>query len=361
MSKKIAVIGLKGLPAIGGAASVGESLLNQLKNEFNFTILSMSSHADKEEYNGVKQLIFKTYFKGSLNTYIYYIQCLFHCIINKYDIIHLHHAESGFITPLLRIRSKVVCTFHGIYKDDDPKFNRFLNAFFRFSERLNVYFANKIVSVSAIDQNWINQKYKAKIEYIPNGISLVENSNIKKIKNTKNKYILFSAGRIYQIKGLHILLNSLKSINIKLIVVGDLNQIPEYKLEILKLSKGLNVEFVGMIKNKDKLFELISNSIFFVFPSTTEAMSMMLLEVVSLKIPIIASDIPANTVIFSKNELLFFRSENSSDLNEKINYALHNCEKMKQNAENAYNRLKENYQWKAISDQYKKIYNKLLE
>jgi glycosyltransferase involved in cell wall biosynthesis len=358
MSKKIAVIGLKGLPAIGGAASVGENLINQLKNDYDFTILSMSSHANTNEYNGVKQLIFKTYFKGSLNTYIYYIQCLFHCLLNKYDIIHLHHAESGFITPLLRIRSKVVCTFHGVFKENDPKFNRILNNFFRFSERLNVYYANKVISVSSIDQNWINSKYKSKIEYIPNGINLEEKAKAFK---TKNKYILFSAGRIYQIKGLHILLESLKSINIKLIVVGDLDQIPEYKLEILKLSQGLDIEFVGMIKEKDKLFDLISNSILFVFPSTTEAMSMMLLEVVSLKTPIIASDIPANTSIFSNNELLFFKSENSKDLSKKIIYALANNEKMNLNAENAYNRLKENYQWKGISVEYKKIYNKILE
>ena len=46
--KKIAVIGLKGLPAFGGAAAVGESLINKLKNEYNFTVLSTASHTSAD-------------------------------------------------------------------------------------------------------------------------------------------------------------------------------------------------------------------------------------------------------------------------------------------------------------------------
>ena len=45
--KKIAVIGLKGLPAFGGAATVGENIIEQLKDKYEFTVYSTSSHTSK--------------------------------------------------------------------------------------------------------------------------------------------------------------------------------------------------------------------------------------------------------------------------------------------------------------------------
>ena len=41
---KIAVIGLKGLPAFGGAAAVGENLIEQLKDKYEFFVYATSSH-----------------------------------------------------------------------------------------------------------------------------------------------------------------------------------------------------------------------------------------------------------------------------------------------------------------------------
>lgn len=60
---RIAVIGLKGLPAFGGAATVGENIINQLKDKYDFTVYSVSSHTDLKtgEYNGYKQIVFKKY------------------------------------------------------------------------------------------------------------------------------------------------------------------------------------------------------------------------------------------------------------------------------------------------------------
>ncbi len=359
IKKKIAVIGLKGIPAFGGAATVGEHLINELKDQYDFTVLGVASHSSKENtlINGIPQKVFSNMGKGGLNTFYYYIRCLIHVISKNYDMIHLHHAESGFITPLLRLKYRVVVTFHGVFEKDDPKFSNLQNRFFRFSEWLNVRFANVIVSVSNPNKEYIDKKYKTKILYIPNGIHIENNRSM--IGKNENYTITFAAGRIYHIKGLHILLESLKQINqnISLVIIGDLKQVPDYETKIIKQSEGLNVTYKGLIKKKEELFEIIQKSNLFIFPSLTEAMSMMLLEVASLKTPIIASDIPANKSVFSDSEVLFFESENPEDLAEKINYAINNPEMMTQNAINAYEKLIQEYNWKFISEKYKEIIN----
>lgn len=360
--KKIAVIGLKGLPAFGGAATVGENIINQLKDKYEFTVLSISSHATEENINDIKQVIFKKFKKGGINTFIYYIKCLCYVLFHDFDIIHLHHAESGFITPFLRLKYKVIVTFHGAYFYDDPQFSKVLNRFFRFSEKLNMKYANTIVSVSENDKFFLEKKYNKNVIYIPNGISnqYDEISNIKEIIPT---YILFAAGRIYELKGLHILLKAMQlyDVNFKVIVAGNIDMVSEYKQKCLELSKKLNVEYVGLIKDKKELMELIAKASLFIFPSLAEAMSIMLLEVVSMKTPVIASNIPANRTIFSEDEIIFFENENALDLKDKIEFALSNENIIKEKVNKAYKKLDLYYRWSIIANQYKNIYNNLIK
>ena len=171
MKKRIAVIGLKGLPAFGGAAVVGENIINHLKEKYDFTVLSIASHTSlKTGYiNGIQQIVFKSCGESGLNTFFYYLKCLFHCLINKYDLVQLHHAESGFITPILRLKYKIVVTFHGVFRSNDPKFSAFQNKFLKFSEKLNIKYANEIISVSRPDQDYIFRKYGK--QNIPTGLS----------------------------------------------------------------------------------------------------------------------------------------------------------------------------------------------
>jgi glycosyltransferase involved in cell wall biosynthesis len=362
---KILVIGLRGLPAFGGASSVGENLINTLRDKHQFTVLSVDSHTNKDKtmVNGIPQVVFNSNGPGALNTLIYYLKSLWYALTHKFDFVHLHHAESGFITPLLRLKYKVIVTFHGIYNYEDPKFSRLHNWFFRFSERLNIIFANEIVSVSYPDTLYVLKKYGREIHYIPNGISfsapafsLIEN------KSPQN-YILFAAGRIYEIKGLHLLLEAMKFCgdNTLVKIAGDLQQVPAYKLRIAAMANGLNTEFIGLIKDKLALMQLVADAKLFVFPSLTEAMSMMLLEVVSMKTPVIASDIPSNKAIFTDDEVLFFKTNDSNDLMNKLQFAINNPEIMNKKANRAFEKLTANYTWDNIALQYNLLYQKLLK
>lgn len=361
---KVAVIGLKGLPAFGGAATVGENIIEQLKKHYDFTVLSVSSHTSKinTELNGVKQVVFNKIGNGGLNTFIYYWKCLFYVLFHNFNLIHLHHAESGFITPFLKLKYKVIVTFHGIYNSNDPKFSGLHNWFFRFSERLNVKFADQVVSVSLPDSLYINNKYKRDILYIPNWINLNRDVLSLHINKKRSVYILFAAGRIYEIKGLHLLLEALKKskLDIPLKIAGDINQVSQYRLYIDGLAKDLDITFLGLIKEKPQLMQLVTNARFFVFPSLTEAMSMMLLEVVSMKTPVIASDIPSNKAIFNDDEILFFRNNDYNDLSEKIKYAAANPDELEIMAEKAYKKLQTQYSAESISNKYYNLYRELL-
>ena len=78
--RKIAIIGLKGLPAFGGAAAAGEHVIEQLANEYDFTIYATASHTSHRGlYKGANQIVFKRFPIRSLNVLYYYIRSAFAC------------------------------------------------------------------------------------------------------------------------------------------------------------------------------------------------------------------------------------------------------------------------------------------
>jgi len=211
----------------------------------------------------------------------------------------------------------------------------------------------------------LKKKYNISAFYIPNGINIPERATYSEgLSDTVNeKFITFAAGRIIEFKGLDILLSALKDIPKppKLLIIGDLDQEANHKLKIIEMARGLNVEFLGLIKDKNRLFSLIAGSYLFVFPSRQEAMSIMLLEVAMLGVPIIASDIIENKDVFDDSEILFFKNDSPELLKLKIEYALNNPTALKPYSTNAYNKLVNYYLWGNIAQKYSTLYEKLLK
>ena len=364
MKKKIAVIGLKGLPAFGGSARAGESVIQRLKNKYDFTIYAIDSHTKIHgAYNGINQIVFKSFKNHKLNIIFYYLKSAIHCLFKgEYDIIHLNHGNSGFIIPLLKFKYKIITTLRGNGENTlkYDKLDYLGKKLFLICEWLILKYSNIVTTVSHPHINYYKNRIDRKIYYIPNGINIFKAS--KQIEIPYNDYIFFSAARIVQIKGLHILLKSLHKINYTgmILVVGDLNQNHNYKKEVKEIARNLNIKFVGLIKDKDTLMSYLKNAKLFIFPSIIEAMSNMLLETASVKTPIICSDIRENKAVFDENEVLLFKSENSEDLSKKILFALKNPDVMIQKANNAHQKLLQHYLWENISKQYEKIYDELL-
>lgn len=357
---KIAVIGLKGLPAFGGAASVGENIIESLYDRYDFTVYSISSHTGLKTgiYNGIcSQIVFSSIPFRRLNTLLYYLKASLHCVFLRYDIVHLHHRDASFIIPILKIRSKVVITTHGMILTS--KWRSF-NSFFKLCDKLFLGLADTITTVSKKDLSIVKGLlpvlHKSPI-YIPNGINLISSANIPL------KRILFAAGRIVPDKGCHLLLEALKLRNIstQTLILGDIDQMQKYKNVLVELSNSIrNVEFGGLIKDKTKLFDIIASSELFVYPSLIESMSMMLLEVSALGTPIICSRIQENVDIFDETEVLFFEPNCVVDLADKIVWALNNQNEMKIKALRAKEKLVKQYLWRDIAEQYNLVYQELI-
>ena len=366
--KSIAVLGIKGLPSKGGGERVAEAIIYRaLQENYDVTVYGKKDYCEIFDKPDNLKLVLINQFSGKhLSASSYGLLSALHALLfGKYDLIHLHYADYGFIVPLLRLRFKVIGTSHGAeYKRD--KWNRFAKTCFRVFEILFVRYVNVCTSVSESLAEYYSKQYGRDIAYIPNGI-FTEEGNIEKndsilIKYTlKNEdYILFCAGRIIPSKGCDVLLKAAREIrlDIPIVVVGDRNGDLVYKKYLEDLATD-RVVFIDFIASKSDLFQLISHCRLFVFPSAYEAMSIMLLEAALLRKGIICSDIPENIEAINKNAL-FFRSEDYQDLGNRIQYAFEHEEEMRLLGEKAYEWVCKYRNWATINEEYMNLYCALL-
>ncbi len=366
--KHIGVIGIKGLPSKGGAERVAEAIIDRaLREGYKVTVYCKNSNHTNYSFPNNLRLIWIRDFKGKhLNAFLYGLFSAVHALVlGRYDLIHLHCADFGYLVPLLRLRFKVLGTSHGAEYNRD-KWGRFAKMALKFFEILFVKYVHVCTSVSKSLADYYLSRYRKPIFYIPNGIHFNEGRTKLRIDELKdynlnpNGYMLFCAGRIIPSKGCDILLKANQKIEgeVPLVIIGKVDDI-EYKKYLNSLFKN-NVRFIDFIASKEKLFNVIGGCKFFIFPSTYEAMSMMLLEVALLKKGIICSDIPENRETISEYAL-YFKSGDSGDLAEKIRYAIHHEEDMNFLGEKAYKWVIENRNWEDLNYQYIKLYKMLIE
>ena len=132
----------------------------------------------------------------------------------------------------------------------------------------------------------------------------------------------------------------------------------DYSKELYRMANE-RVTFVPFIEKKEILFGMVQNSKIFVFPSTFEAMSIMLLEVAALGKPIICSDIPENIDVL-KNRTIYFKSGDSNDLKLKIEYCLDNYDDILAMSNQTKDWVVHQYNWQLIIGEYKDAYSLLL-
>jgi len=366
--KKICFFGIKYYPSRGGTSRVAENLIKNLTSKYDITIYCYKNKKALNFIKGVRVIQIPELPFRSGGVFFYYFLCAVHILFTgKYDLIHAHKTDCAFFLPLLTQKYRVICTSHEApYLRD--KWSFVGKTYFRLMERFFINSRATLTSISKPLSDYYFKRYQRFVKYIPNGVNLINTySNIDAEKILKEfsiqgTYLLFAARRLMATKGCHTLLDALALIDSKvtLIIAGDTSQLPEYNQKLRSKSSKLNVKFIGYIDHLETLLALVQKSYLFIFPSETEGMSIMLLEVASVGTPLICSDIPENREVFNDDEVLFFKNKNVADLAEKLVWATNNMEEMSEKARKAKNKVSQVYSWKRIIGEYEILYENLI-
>jgi glycosyltransferase involved in cell wall biosynthesis len=156
-------------------------------------------------------------------------------------------------------------------------------------------------------------------------------------------YCLF-VGRLTFEKGVDVLLRAIKDIDTKLVIVGD-GPAKNWMEDFVQRHAIKHVEFVGLIKSKERLYEYIRNAMFTIVPSSWfELFPLIALNSFCAGKPVVGSDsggIP-EIVDHKKNGLIFHRGD-TDGLRDAVEHLLNDKNLIIKYGENARRKAELNY------------------
>ena len=353
------MLGCRGIPATyGGVERVVEEIAVLLaKKGHQVSVLCRSHYSPKiKKFKGVNIVRLPTLNQKHFEMILHTLISIVFLSFKKCDIVHIHSVDPAILTPLLRLRHRVVATSHGqAYRRE--KWGRTAKALSKIAEKVFIKAPNVCTAVSKVLVSYYFEKYGREVEYIPNGVELQQqesSSYIDQFGIEKNNYILF-VGRLIPTKGPKILIEAFKRINtdIKLVILGGSSHTDEYEKNLRKEANE-NILFLGY-QYGEVLKSLYKNCKLFVFPSQIEGLPIVLLEALSFLKPVIFSDIPENMEV-ANGIGIPFKNGDVQDLSDKLNYAIKNPKMLNSFVSKIKERLREEYNWDTITNKYIKIY-----
>ncbi|NLR90499.1 glycosyltransferase [Flammeovirga agarivorans] len=268
------------------------NLFYRKKRKYAYSIEELFKSISKKltNYNSIK--IELPYSKASMKEI--YLNCLF-CIkyFNK-----LNHVTGDvhYIVPFLG--SKTILTIHDVKSILQGNFISYsIKKLFWFW--LPILFAKKITVISNFTKKEVLKIApwaKKKITIIPNPINFRYLSQIKKQQNVKFTVLIIGTKTN---KNLTRIFNSLKSLDLKLNIIGNLSK------EQKTLAKDLKLNYTNYQNlNYKEVLEIYSKSDLLCFPSIYEGFGMPILEAQAIGIPVLTSNLSPMKDIAGESALL---------------------------------------------------------
>lgn len=361
---RVAVFGIKAMPAFAGADRVAERLLEHMPDH-DYTIYVLRGAGRRPENTGRCRYVEVPALRGKhLRAFSYFFFSALHFVLHgDADVAHVHNSEFGLFCPMLKLRrrTRIVGTFHGMHNGpvERAKWGWFARGFLRLSEWVFVRSCDELTTVAPLPVAPARS-----VHYIPNGVDKwVPPAKPAQLPKdfpplAPRSYILFACGRLDRTKGLHHLLRAYRDVpgEHSLLAVGDFSHDAHYSEEIEEQAeRDSRVVLYRSLLNRDSLFRVLAESAAFVFPSEFEAMSMMLLEALSCGALVICSDIAENTAVVGNDYPFLFRSGDPVALAGALERAVRDLSDSDDVRSLAERRSSE-FRWPEIAGRYEALY-----
>jgi len=381
MNRKVAIIDTLG--AHGGSFhfyAFGQAI-GLVNNGVNVSLYTNNETANPK-ISGVKfftfyKNIFKNNFRiiSGINWILGTIFSVFHARFSGISIFHFHIFYTNFLVlfNLLFVKilfGKVVLTVHDVSSFSNSSNSLIItNMIYKLTDRIithNQFSKSELVNVNADLSSYISIVPHG--NYIPFiNIQFNKEKSRKQLAIPNNRRVLLFFGMIKKVKGLEILLSALKGVvkenpDVLLVIAGkpwendfslyqniiDENNLSDYIL--------LHTKFI----QQEDVEHYYCASDLVVLPYTKIYQSGVLMMTLSFERPALVSDLPPLTEIISDNENGFlFKTENMSDLTNKLNSILLDEVLMERVRFKGVEFIKKKHDWLDIGRQTLQVYQLL--
>ncbi len=366
---RIAVLGTKGIPAqFGGIERHCEELYPRLAERgHEVTIFVRSWYSPvRGPYRGVNLRLAPTLNRKGLDAFLHTAAGSVLTLGENFDIVHYHGIGPSLFSfmPELR-RTKTVATVHAL-DWQRAKWGRGAQAVLRAGEWAAAHFPDRTIVVSQELKRYFRAKYHRETTFIPNGVTFAPRPRasalLKPLGIVRGKYILF-LGRLVPEKGCHDLIRAYRGLDtdLPLVVAGGSSHSDEYVQSLKALAAGDGrIIFTGNVEG-ELLRQLSAHAAVFVLPSLLEGFPIVILEMLSYAVPILAADIgPSQEALAGGEYGGLYRAGDVADLKQELGVALAGLPELKQKAEAGRKHIRKANDWDEIAKQTESLYEEVL-
>lgn len=349
-------------PPINGSTVISQDIFNFLNEKENIKKINIATTKELKDYEKIN--IFKLYILLKI-----YWQLITSLIFNKYDCLYLTFTPKGigFFKDLiilllcsLFIKRRII-HIHGVGMK-----NFILKSRFRKIIRFLTFFAFKNSEIIHAGERKLHPEFSdlpiKNLHIIANPID----ENKKKFR-TKKTYDFVYLSNIFEKKGIFVFLESLyllKKINkdFKVLIIGliqDEENRKKFNDLINKYKLKNNINYLGPIYGYKKYFYL-SKSKVFVFPSFEEAFGLVVLEAMSMSMPIIGTNVGGVNQMINSRKLkcgIVVKPNNKLSLFKALQLIYKNDVLIKEFGENARKKYVEKYSPDITRKKIYKVFN----
>ncbi len=366
MKKKLAIIGIKGYPYVyGGYETFVTELVQRISDRYEIHVYCHRSLFEERPkiVNGVHLHYIPAIEGKSFSQLSHSFLSTMHAVFTGYDLclyVNTANGPFGYVTRLFNIKSAI--NVDGL-EWLRPKWKGLGAKYFYWASKTATKAFDVLIADSSEMAKIYENMFNARPEFIAYGANIKEKkttSNIEQFGIEKGEYYLI-VGRLIPDNNSDLIVKGfLKSgSKKKLVIVGDVPYKDAYA-EKIKSYACENVIFTGYVTSGDLLYDLYANSYCYLHGHEYGGTNPTLLKALAYKCAILALDtvFSQEVLLGRKHGVYFQKSENSVAAQIRL---MDRLPLMTQRLKSiAQNRIRENYTWEKIADQYDNMFQQML-
>jgi len=360
---RIAILGTRGIPAnYGGFETFAEHLSTRLVARGHDVTVYCRAHYTSPrqlEYQGVRLQVLPTIRHKYFDTVVHAFLSTLHAVGGRYDAALICNAANSPFAPLLRLAGTPVAINVDGLEHKRKKWNWLGRIYYLLTERLATILPSETVTDARVIQEYYLARYGAQSTMIAYGAEIGRRPDptVRRWRVEPNRYVLY-VSRLEPENNAHLVIEAFKKVRTayKLLIVGDAPYAHEYITELkARARRDKRIIFTGFVFGSDYR-ALQQNAYCYVHATEVGGTHPALLEAMGYGNCVLTLSAPENIEAIGDAGIIY---SDENDLAEKLQRVLRDGSLVHSYRQRAQSRVRENYDWDYVVDQYERLFARL--
>src|SRR3990172_576028 len=361
---KIAILGTRGIPAnYGGFKTFAEELSTRLVERGHQVVVygrTNNIRYRQPTYRGVRLILLPTIPHKYFDTVAHTLLSVLHVLFQDAEVVLICNAANSLFSLVPRLAGKKTAVNVDGLERQRSKWNALGRGWYRISEWLSTFLPNAIVADARVIRDYYRERYGKESFFIPYGAETSRSESraaLDRLGLEPDGYFLY-VSRLEPENNALLVVKAFEKVatDQRLVIVGDAPYARDYIAE-LKSTSDRRILFPGAIYGEGYR-ELLSHAFAYIQATEVGGTHPALIEAMGCGRCVLYLNTPENREVAGEAGIAFEKSPEQVAI--KMILILNNEALRCLHGNYGLARVKERYQWDAVTAQYEQLFERLL-